>query len=260
MFDEDDELLDADHIIEGRIPIEDMPEYLQGVMTPEEWWAEECERRRNEAESNRRYRQWKAKTPKATQVLLLVALVIVTVICLVAIALAASGCAAVPVVQPTNTSIPTNTWQPTTTLIPTAAPTEIHIPPTAIPPFVIVNGVDPIKILEGDGFIYSGGKETAGCRVDCTVYDNKTQGISVRVYVNGTIIFFTTPVALGNGSTQAQEILSLIYKIYGPDVLLWVDQNNAAVLAGLERDGYAGNFAVDMRLYNITTVITVTPR
>ena len=169
--------------------------------------------------------------------------------------------------QPTYTPQPTFTPQPTYTPYPTATPLPpTEVPPTEVPPTptfsgtVMVNGVDPVKILKASGFTYAGGADYGGCLSSCAVYDDTSLGLSVNVYDDGSMVF---SIDFGGGfdsSAQAAVIMALLNSIYGHDMMVWVDNNNGAVLGGSEQIGTVGNFGVFMKFYNGNLlVISIAP-
>ena len=151
----------------------------------------------------------------------------------------------------------------TATAAPTPLPASAQIATPlsgtgTFPATVMVNGVDVLSVLLKNGFTYTGGEELGGCTASCAVYDDTSLGLSVTVYADASDVLFTASLNSGaEMSAQVKALFSVIEKIYGQDMNLWIANANAAVLGGKAQDGKIGSFNIHMELDNDGTLILI---
>lgn len=188
--------------------------------------------------------------------------IVVAIVLLVSIV----ACSGLSVSVPTATPQPTYTPLPTSTPYPTVVP-PTEVPPTAVPPTavpaatfpakVMVNGVDPVKLLESKGFTYAGGTDVGGCTSACVVYDDKSLGLSADVYADSTMVFSVDFSGGFSTTAQVDVLFGLIAGLYGHDMQVWINNANGPVLGGTAQDGMVGNFAVHMEFYKDVNLLVI---
>lgn len=189
---------------------------------------------------------------------------ITLIVVVIGVLVSTVACSSSTLTQPTATLLATYTPQPTYTPYPTSTPfppaeipsTEV-LPTVTFPATVMVNGVDPVKILESNGFIYAGGSELGGCTSGCAVYDNKELGLSVYIYADGTMTF---SVSFGTGidvSEQVPVTFDLIKKIFGSDINVWINSKNESVFNGTPQEGRVGKFSTYMEFYKDLDLLVI---
>jgi hypothetical protein len=145
----------------------------------------------------------------------------------------------------------------TATPLPPVPPTEIPETATALSEMTI-NRVNPIQILEDNGFTYAGNGVAEGCPESCIVFKNPSLGLTATVEEHQMVEF---KVQFGNGvdpSAQATALISLINSIFNPKVVAWINNANAGALGGTDQRGTVDNFEIFMRFskqYGYLTII-----